>query len=212
MSNIQASRERIREWLSETVRIDEFNADPPEQLFTLVPVAGSSTEKRPVPANTCIEYPVKELSYEQHSLQGLTGRGLFTYSIVHRYSQDLTLDQLPIDKHEGLSQYLTGQAILGLGGCGGIKQVEAEEQEFPVQVSRDETSQNDWLIYVHLSVYCTFALTEFDLDPDFQIAPPPVADEFNNLNVRIYRASLGLDPLSDSVLDAEFDLRAPDTE
>ncbi|MBE9110304.1 hypothetical protein IQ273_12865 [Nodosilinea sp. LEGE 07298] len=181
------------------VRIDKFDADPPAELYST-----ASTTEALYPANTVIEYPVKDLFFERSEITGITGSGSFSYSIVYRYPGDLTLNELPLLKLEGLVQYLQAQALLSLSGCGGIRRaVPGTSNEFPVQIERDGTDQGDWLVYANLVFNVEFVLTEFGLDPAFGPTPelPP---DLNELTIGVYRAKTDFDvgEPNDSTLDA----------
>ncbi|MBD2256656.1 hypothetical protein [Pseudanabaena sp. FACHB-2040] len=205
MSNIQTVRQRLQSWITGLVRIDAFDADPPKALLS-----PSSTEQSLRPANTCIAYPVKDLVYERTDLQGICGRGRFAYSIAYRYPGELTLDEIPIQKLEGVVQYLQGMSLLGLAGSGGIKHVEPDAEEFPIQLERDGTDQDDWLVYCNLALLIEFNLTDFDLDPDFGPAPEqPVG--IDQLTIAVNRAEVGFDAdvPADYTLDTEIVITRP---
>lgn len=202
--NIQTTRQTLKSWLEGLIRVDAWDADPPDKLYS-----DASTEGNILPANTAIEYPVKDLTYSRESIKTLTGSGLFPFSIVYRYSEQLTLAQLPLDRLEGLVQYIQGNALLELQGCGSIKSVAPDQEEFPVQVERDGTDQADWLVYCNITLLVSFALTDFDLSPEFAGSnTPPAAPNFNQLNLSIYRSVVGFDPdtPADSTLDSEITL------
>lgn len=195
--NIQTVRQSLKDWLSALVRIDSFDADPPASLYT--PHQGPPLPGLPplVPANTCIFYPVKNLTYSQSDAFGVTGEGEFTFSIVYRYPGDLTLNELPISNIESVVQYVQANALLNLSGCGGVRRAYQRAYEFPVQVERESNDQGDWLIYANIRLVIEFALTSFEIDPIFANPPeePPTAE---NLTANIYRAKVKFDVSSPS--------------
>jgi len=205
--NIQTVRAELKEWLSGLIRIDVFDIDEPRQLYTTT-IDGQGNERQ-VPANCAVSYPVKDLAYERHGTGSVTGSGLFIYTIVYKYKRDLNLNELPVSELEGLVQYLHVQAILTLGGCGAIRSLEIEPDEFPIQISRSEASagQEDWLVHVHLQLRIDFALTDFDISPDFAIAGPEFADADTDLNIQVFRSKQGA-LLTQNTLDSEFILQA----
>lgn len=203
MSNITTTRAKLRQWLESFIRIDQWDADPPDKLYS-----STSTDAALYPANTAIEYPVKNLIYRRTDVSGVTGAGEFSISIVYRYPGELTLHELPVEKMEAVSQYIQAMSLLSLSGCEGIRHAEpADNNEFPVQVQRMENDQSDWLIFCNVTLLIEFALTDFGIDPEFG-TPPEAPTPLDNLDVRIYRSVAGFDTTdpADSTLDAELSL------
>lgn len=189
MSNIQTTRTALRAWFGRQIRIDEWDADHPTKLF-----AAGSSQALPLPACTAIEYPVKDLGYKLDGLATVYGTGSFTFSIVYRYSGALKIDQLPLSRVEAVAQYLHAMSLLSLGGSDGINSAQPDIEEYPVQISRVDDDQGDWLIFIHIVLLIDFSLTEFDLPPEFQ---PPGYDgdgnsgDIDRLSLEIYRGKSG---------------------
>lgn len=200
MPNLASVRSQLKEWLAAQIRIDEFDADPPRRLQTRL-------DNRPVPANTCISYPVSNLDFAETGFESITGTATFSYSIVYRFAQELTLETLPISDLESVAQYLRARSILSLAGCGAIRRVAPLESEYPIQISRDGTDQDDWLVYVHLSLRASFALTEFGISPDYGVPTDDTDVALNSIGLKTYRANLGLTP---STLDSDILLTLED--
>ena len=199
MSNIQTTRARLNEWLEGLIRIDRFDADPPPELYST-----ASTEEVLFPANSCIEYPVKDFFFERSDVSGIIGSGSFSYTIVYRYPGELTLHELPLHKFEGLVEYLQEHSHPSLNCCVGIRRaVPGTSNEFPIQAEREGTDQNDWLVYANLVFNIEFSLTDFGLDEEFGPTPEP-NPEFNELTIEVHRAKVGFDvgEPNDSILDA----------
>ena len=189
MANIQSTREALRAWFARMIRIDEWDADHPPELF-----AAGSSASLPLPACSAIEYPVKDLLYQLDGLSTVFGSGSFTFSIVYRYSGQYKIDELPLSRVEAIAQYLHAMALLSLGGEDGIRAARPDIEEYPVQISRIDDDQSDWLIAIHIVLLVDFALTEFDLPPEFR--PPGydgdgTAADIDRVSLEIYRAKSG---------------------
>lgn len=192
--NLETVRAGLRAWISSIIRIDAFDADPPLKLTTVV-------DGRGLPANTCIEYPVKALEMTSLGHNSLSAIAEFVYSICYRYPAQRTLDTLPIGKLEAVYQAIIGKAILGV--CvEGVTNITPIVLATPVQVSRDSTSQNDWLVYVHFSLQGSFSVTSLELDPDYAPVEPSEPDfELSTIGIRTYNQSS-----TDVALDAVINL------
>jgi hypothetical protein len=189
MANIQSTRRSLREWFAKQIRIDEWDADAPTKLF-----AANSSASLPLPACTAIEYPVKDLGYKLDGLATIYGTGSFTFSIVYRYSGHLKIDQLPLSRVEAVAQYLHAMSLLSLGGVEGIQSASPDIEEYPVQISRVDDDQGDWLIFIHIVLLVDFSLTELSLPPEFQ---PPGYDgggnsgDIDRLSLEVWRGKSG---------------------
>lgn len=205
--NIQTARKRLKDWLSSKIRIDAWDLDEPRSLFH-----PSSTTQLAVPSMTAIQYPVKDLRYERDGIRTIFGNGAFSYSFVYRYSGLMTAEQLPTQRVEALAQFVHASALLELAGCDGIRQVVPEIEEFPIMFSRMDDDQSDWLVYFNLVMRVQFALTEFDLPPEFSPvgSTPDTELPIDEVSLKIYRAFSGFDAdvPADSTLDANIILEA----
>ena len=201
MSNTSTVRAQLRAWLTKNIRIDKFSLEPPRDLFS----PGSK-----FPANTCVEYPM----IDRDARGEMAGSGLrltytatFPFSIIYRYPEYLSKEDLELVKHESIDEYLTGGALSELQGCGGILETEIMSDEYTVQISRDDRHQNDWLVIVNFTPRITYKVTEFNLSEEFG----PVVDDTivspKQITVGVYRdvaGSLGEAPNNlDNVLIIE---------
>lgn len=204
MSDIQSVRTTVKDWITSLIRVDEIDLDAPYELLS-----PQSTPELPLPANTLIELPVKDLRYERLSLNTIEGSGVFTYQITYRYPGQLTFHQLPTNRCEQLHQYLAAQSLLQLSGCSGIKDVEPDEEEFPVVVQRENGEQKDWYIRVNLVLLINFSLTELTLPPEFGPSLPDEDSELDSLNLKIYRSvsEFSTERSEDFTLDTEITIR-----
>ena len=204
MSDVSTVRTSVRDWFASKVRIDYWNLDEPDSLYS-----PASTAELPLPPSSAIELPVKDLQYERTGDREITGSGIFTYQLCYRYSGQLTFHELPTNRCELLQQYLAGSCLLELGGCGGIQSAEPDTEEYPVQVGRGEGEQGDWYIRVTLVLLIRFSVDELLVPPEFGPvdALPDDLSELNNLNIRVFKSHIR--NLSDSTLDAELNIPKP---
>jgi hypothetical protein len=207
-SNIKEVRIQVKAWLQTQIRIDSWDADPPRELYSI-----HSTELNLLPANTGIEYPVENLLYFRTGSNSIKGSGTFPYSIVFRYSGELTLDELPLSELESLVQYIQGKALLENPGCS-ISSVQFEAKNNPLVISREEGDQGDWLAYCNFSFSFEFNVTSLELNPDFEPpvpnpdAPPLVVSDLA-LKINKAKINFNINSPSDYELDREIHLTNP---
>lgn len=196
--NLEAVRLSIEAWLIGKVRIDEFNADPPKKLFSAHP-----TSQRALPANTCIGFPVRDLEYERTESNSARGKAVLPYTLVYRYASQTPLERLPYRDIESLVEYLHVAALMDLSGCSAISDVSMEQEEVPVNIARDGTDQDDWLISAYFSFVVEFAVTAVNVHPDYApAADPDPSAQIERISISTYRADAAA--IEDNTLDANL--------
>ena len=201
MSNIRSVKQAFRQWLGTKVRIDQWDLDHPQKLFS-----EASTLQSVLPATSAISYPAKGMFYQREDEGLVQGFAAFTFSIVYRYAGSLTAEELPIDDIEAIGEFLYASALLELQGCNGIRQVLQEQAEFPVQITRTDDDRSDWLVYLHLVFEATFQVTEIGIPEGYGSLDPGQGGDFSlkQVDVTTYRALVS--DLSTNILDADLSL------
>lgn len=198
MVDLLSAKRAVKDWLLSIIRIDVVDLDYPKQLFS-----PASSRDNPLPANSLIEYPIKNLDYQLSEFSTVVGIADFTFRVVYRFDKSLTAEQLPTDQVEQVAQFIFVSSLLGIGNCESINDIKPVDADYPVQISRTEGDQGDWLVHLVITLQTEFAVTEYLLpngygsgaDPDFGI-------DFKKLNLRIYRALI--DDLEENTLDADL--------
>ncbi|MBW4421194.1 MAG: hypothetical protein KME13_18495 [Myxacorys californica WJT36-NPBG1] len=199
-SNIQSVKELLKSWIQTKVRIDSFDLDVPEELYS-----NASTENLSKPANTGTVFPVENLSYSRTQFNSLEGTGTFPFSIIFRYPREFSYHQLPISKLESLVEYIQGSALVE-GICSdSISSVEPESTKNSVGVKRDGTDQDDWLVNCTFLLTVQFKVTLLELAPEYEPNDPDTTpvDSPINLGIKVYKSPSPVDP-SNSTLDTEL--------
>lgn len=191
MSNIKTLRQDLRSWLSNLIRIDKVDLDPPTDLYSDVAGIGN----RLLPANTLIEFPVEDLSYDKENNRAVVGRGTFRYSLIYRYAGELALHDLPISDLEGLVEAIQALALIN-GPSSSIRTIITESVEYPVNPRREEDESGDWLVSCNFSFNIIFKVTELDLSDDFFVSPDDVSNNgpINNITVRVNKSRIPVTP------------------
>lgn len=186
MSNIKTLRTDLRNWLSSLIRIDKVDLDEPSYLYSDVAGAGNKV----LPANSLMELPVENLSYEKEGVRAVAGSGLFRYVLVYRYPEELAVHDLPISDLEGLVESIQALALIN-SLSSSIRTITTESVEYPVNPRRAVDDSDDWLVYCSFSFNITFKVTELALSDDFFNNPDlPTSDPITGLNVRINKSRI----------------------
>lgn len=205
MSNVATIKQAIRDWLELKMRIDVWDLDVPMKLF-----ADTSTQALPLPAMSAISYPVKDLMYQRGEggaagNERVTGFAGLTFSLVYRFTGQLTAEQLPIDDVEAIAEFLYVSSMFELQGCNGLRRLVPEPSEFPVQLTRMEDSQSDWLVYLHMLFNVEFHVTSIGLAPEYSNPGSGSGEEISKLrelNIKVFRGDLdGI--TTDNTLDSD---------
>lgn len=206
MSNLATVKQAVRDWLESKVRVDSWDLDLPPRLFS-----DSSTQSLPLPAMSATSYPVKDLYYERGEGGGaagsrITGYAGLTFSLAYRFPGVLTVEQLPTDELEAIAEFLYVSSLIELQGCDGIQRLEPEASEFPIQITRMEDSQSDWLMYAHMAFNLQFSVTSIGIAPEYVnpgAGPPGDGSQLREINIKIYRGEVE-QVLTSNVLDSSL--------
>ena len=151
---------------------------------------------------TLIILPVVDSLVE---LRGQTeARAIATFNIIlrYRYPNELEYHQVGVARLERLQEALTIRALWQLGNYRHITKLEAAELDYPVNVARNESEQNDWVADVRLSFIVHYNIVDIDIPPEFG-GIVPTEEVFNSLRIRTFESPIPA-AVAGSVLDMDY--------
>lgn len=157
MATLAELRSSFRNWLSATMRIDKWSANPPTNVATEV---GDLL----FPANTGMQAPIKDFSVtEKYPDSVVKGSVVIPFAVTYRFDKQLAYHQLPIDQAEILASSVMLSAIAD-AGCihEDIQQIAVDSYD-PVEVAKFEQPTTpdgkDWLMILYFP-FKVFAILE----------------------------------------------------
>ncbi|MEH2093994.1 hypothetical protein [Nostoc sp.] len=164
--NIQLAHQKVKEFLAIRVKIDAWDLDVPEGLY-------SPTSNNYQPGSNAIALPIQNLVHKRAGLNLIETSVRLPYRITYRFPYDLAYDSLPSSGLEGVISTIHLYALLQLPDEN-IKSFQPAEVEDSVTVERIAQEDGDWLVNLNFAFDVVFNTTDF---PDISSIQP--ADYYN---------------------------------
>ncbi|UKO99365.1 hypothetical protein [Nostoc sp. UHCC 0870] len=191
--NIQIVRQKIREFLTIRVAINQWDLDYPESYYFTV-------NNQNYPANSAIEVPVQSVVHLKDGQASIKTTARFPYRLTYMFPGQMPYHELPWAAFEGVLSTLHIYSLIQSPDPD-IEYFQPADIEDSITVSRTEDQDGDWLIHLNFAFDATFRTTEFpdisDLQPPgyFDTSNPPSLQE---LQIRINRAKPNFSPSDNS--------------
>ncbi|MGV0103974.1 hypothetical protein NSTCB13_02620 [Nostoc sp. DSM 114160] len=181
--NIQLVHQKVKEFLAIRVKIDAWDLDVPEGVYSL-------TSNNYQPSSSAIALPIQNLVHKRADLKLIETSVRLPYRITYRFPFDLAYHALPF---RGLEGILSTVHLLSLiqSPDGNIKSFQPAEVEDSITVERIAQQDGDWLVNLNFAFDVVFNTTDF---PDISDIQPPDYYNINNppplseITIRVNRA------------------------
>nr|WP_322714554.1 hypothetical protein [Nostoc sp. ChiSLP03a]MDZ8215807.1 hypothetical protein [Nostoc sp. ChiSLP03a] len=181
--NIQLAHQKVKEFLAIRVKIDAWDLDVPEGLY-------SPTSNNYQPGSSAIALPIQNLVHKRAGLNLIETSVRLPYRITYRFSSDLAFHEIPFSGLEGVISTIHLLALLQLPDEN-IKSFQPAEVEDSVTVERVAEKDGDWLVNLNFAFDVVFNTTDFPDISSIQPAdyynidnPPPLSE----ITIRVNRA------------------------
>nr|WP_322719584.1 hypothetical protein [Nostoc sp. ChiQUE02]MDZ8232621.1 hypothetical protein [Nostoc sp. ChiQUE02] len=181
--NIQLAHQKVKEFLAIRVKIDAWDLDVPEGLY-------SPTSNNYQPGSSAIALPIQNLVHKRAGLNLVETSVRLPYRITYRFSFDLAFHEIPFSGLEGVISTIHLLALLQLPDEN-IKSFQPAEVEDSVTVERVAEKDGDWLVNLNFAFDVVFNTTDFPDISSIQPAdyynidnPPPLSE----ITIRVNRA------------------------
>ncbi|MBN3927108.1 hypothetical protein [Nostoc sp. NMS4] len=181
--NIQLAHQKVREFLTIRVKIDAWDLDVPEGVY-------SPTSNNYQPGSSAIALPIQNLVHKRAGLNLIETSVRLPYRITYRFPYDLAYDVLPFSGLEGVLSTVHLLALLQLPDEN-IKSFQPAEVEDSITVERIAQEDGDWLVNLNFAFDVVFNTTDFPDISSIQPAdyynienPPPLSE----ITIRVNRA------------------------
>lgn len=182
--NIQTVRAKVKEFISIRVRIDKWNLEVPDDLY-------SPTSNNYAPGNTAVALPIQNLTHIREGNSGIQTSVRLPYSIRYRFPFDLDYHSLPFAGLEGVLSTIHTLSLLQ-SPDDNIKSFQPAEIEDSITVGNIAQQDGDYIVSLNFAFDVVFNTTEFpdisDIQPPdyYSIDNPPPLSE---ITIRINRAN-----------------------
>ncbi|MFN6486291.1 MULTISPECIES: hypothetical protein [unclassified Nostoc] len=164
--NIQLAHQKVKEFLAVRVKIDAWDLDVPEGLY-------SPTSNNYQPGSSAIALPIQNLVHKKVGLNLIETSVRLPYRITYRFAYDLAYDALLFNGLEGVLSTVHLLSLLQLPDEN-IKSFQPAEVEDSITVERIAQKDGDWLVNLNFAFDVVFNTTDF---PDISSIQP--ADYYN---------------------------------